>query len=1404
MAINLHSALKRFDFITADLDFLQRQVNFQPLSLTGHAITPATDASGNPLSGTVSYDPSGAITVTVTQLDGTTSQYSYADAYDPSGLRSIDGAFNNLLPGQNRFGSTDTAFLATLTGGYTSYLGQYLPAPGETDSASHSFASALDASTHRFGLAPLAAQPDYAITQSPGTGTAIVHTVIDYTPRMISQTISSDAALAATGVATATDSFNGARYIGNLATTAGDASYSGWFVLFGQFFDHGLDFIDKGGNLDSVTGKPASVVIPLAASDPLYNLAPGHQMSLSRATVSGFAADGRPTYGDHTSPFIDQSQTYGSRSAITDLLREWVEDPNHPGTYIPGMRMLDGHSLATAWQRWDGVATHQTLPTLDELRVAVHQTLNSTLGRTDISYADVLNYHGSGQPLLLDIKPVSDRIDTTSVLNVFGDGPNILQGIDLNTILVLAKQDPSDPASPTLVLGVKPGADPALAAEALLQAMGAHYIAGDGRVNENFGLTSVHHVFHEEHNFQIDNLISTMGQALAAGTYSPARIHAFQTAVPGPGGTPLTDALGNYVDAHGAISWDQNRLFDAAKLIVEMEYQHIAVDQYSHYISPDLPDFETYDVNRDPSLSLEYSQAAFRFGHSQLRETIDAIDPAGGITGKVMQFALAQAFLTPEKFAEVGPGAIALGMSHQLGNEIDEFVTPALQQSLLGQPLDLPAINIARGRDVGLPTLNEARAQIYATQANNAYTLSGDLTPYASWNDFGANMIHPGSLVNFIAAYSFDGDLTAATAAMADGAFMSGGDQGFQKIDLWIGGLAEKHVDGGILGATFNAIFVDQIDRLQDGDRMYYIFRLDAALPETTSFGNQLFTEQFKDLIERTTGIHHLTGDIFLHADSYIELGDAPSPTELAARATGGDAHKYGDLALALGLGVYSDGGASNFGNGAVVSVGGVSYIADARPNGAIGPDGVTPLSGYDAHEVIGGTAYADEIHGGGGFDTLYGDDGNDKLYGGDGSDSIYGGQGDDIIDGGAGEDHLDGGDGDDWIYAGAGTADGDVMLGGAGNDHLFGAGGDDEMFGGAGDDTIDGGLGNNLIYGEDGDDVIVSGPGDDTIDGGAGNDTIVFATAAAAITFDLAITNVQDTGGAGSDKIINVENVVGSAFNDKLYGDDGDNVLTGGAGNDLLDGRGGIDTASYADAPSGVVVDLGIAFAQNTGHGRDRLVAIENLTGSGFADILNGNAGANVLDGGLGNDRLSGRAGDDLLFGGGGNDTLDGGEGNDTLYGGIGNDILWGRVGDDVLFGGDGDDKLYGQDGNDRLIGGAGVDQLVGGAGSDAFVFDTLDPAGADTIWDFKSSDDHIEIAIAAFAGLASFGPGPLSAGELAYGAAATTASQHLIYNTRNGALYYDADGVGGAPQIEIARLLNHPTLLASNITLI
>src|SRR6185312_5630684 len=117
------------------------------------------------------------------------------------------------------------------------------------------------------------------------------------------------------------------------------------------------------------------------------------------------------------------------------------------------------------------------------------------------------------------------------------------------------------------------------------------------------------------------------------------------------------------------------------------------------------------------------------------------------------ELGLIAAFLNPLAYANGGPspeaatGAIVRGLTRQVGNEIDEFVTEALRNNLLGLPLDLPAINIARGRDTGIPSLQAARRDFYEKTGDSL------LTPYISWADFVQHIKHPESLINFIAAY---------------------------------------------------------------------------------------------------------------------------------------------------------------------------------------------------------------------------------------------------------------------------------------------------------------------------------------------------------------------------------------------------------------------------------------------------------------------------------------------------------------------------------------------------------------------------------------------------------------------------------------------------------------------------
>lgn len=313
-----------------------------------------------------------------------------------------------------------------------------------------------------------------------------------------------------------------------------------------------------------------------------------------------------------------------------------------------------------------------------------------------------------------------------------------------------------------------------------------------------------------------------------------------------------------------------------------------------------------------------------------------------------------------------------------------------------------------------------------------------------------------------------------------------------------------------------------------------------------------------------------------------------------------------------------------------------------------------------------------------------------------------------------------------------------EVLQSGAGNDTLIGDGGTDETFiPGEGDDAVTGNTGDfdvldwssssasmtidsvnatatgqgtdtwtdvSNFVGSGFDDTLLVGGGATPclppcapvgpfFSGGDGTDTVDASGATAGATIDLETLDDPFNGATGPD---DVENAVGSAFNDTLNGNDLRNVLSagdgddqlfgragndrllGGLGNDTYSGGPGADTVSFENSPVGIDADLLAGFA--SGEGDDFLAGdVEIIVGSSHDDTITGGGGLIAA-----NFRFNGRGGDDVLTGSGSNDTLRGGGGSD------------------VLRGGGGADTLAGGNGNDRLFGGSGVDIGKGGKGKD------------------------------------------------------------------------------------------------------
>ena len=219
-------------------------------------------------------------------------------------------------------------------------------------------------------------------------------------------------------------------------------------------------------------------------------------------------------------------------------------------------------------------------------------------------------------------------------------------------------------------------------------------------------------------------------------------------------------------------------------------------------------------------------------------------------------------------------------------------------------------------------------------------------------------------------------------------------------------------------------------------------------------------------------------------------------------------------------------------------------------------------LVGTNTSDTINAGAGNDVVSAGDGNDTVYGGDGNDRLYGGDGSDTLRGDDGNDRLYGDDGDDLLYGDSGNDWLWGGMGD---DVLNGSTGNDALFGGDGNDVLNAGADDDRIDGGNGNDILRGEGGDDLLIAGEGDDFLDGGEGVDTVSYAKINGSVYVSLDMPDaaptrkgIDVTQGSSSplfglDHLNNIENVIGSQFDDVIFGNHSANRLEGGEGNDFL-----------------------------------------------------------------------------------------------------------------------------------------------------------------------------------------------------------------------------------------------------------
>jgi Ca2+-binding RTX toxin-like protein len=1190
------------------------------------------------------------------------------------GLRTVDGSCNNLVEGQERIGASDELF----------------PRLG-----SKSFRDAEGAAAGFFGPGSPAV-PSSTYKQKKGN-------VFDSEPRVISnlvvdQTSTNPAAIAAAGFPVRTQGNPGVvpcttdpdpladppvaaapadctpshetLFIPNVTTDVGlSPPYNSLFTLFGQFFDHGVDQTVKSGG---------TVFVPLKADDPLIagpdhilandpgttrdesadNLPASQRfMVLTRgqnqpgpdgilgdlaATPVDESADDRQDAANTDSPWVDQSQTYTSHPSHQVFLREYENNaagrPIATGALLGGPRNADGTPGPTTGGMATWTTTKRQAADLLGIQLLDKDVLNVPMLAVD-PYGKFIPGPNRGLPQFVTTGHGLVEADRGADSGRGTLVPSDVRYFDTPFLADIAHNaDPSpqdldhDPATPPTA--PTPDANTTASADFANQPAGtyddemlnAHFIAGDGRVNENIGLTTIHQIFHSEH----DRLVGDMQHTIATSTdFSPAQRDEWKLP-----------------DGAGPGEWNGERLFQAARFVTEMEYQHLVFEEFARKVQPAINPFEPFaftQTDLNPAIRAEFAHAVYRFGHSMLTETISrknadkpgtdqVLNTADDVLGSTNDISLLDGFLNPPEYTDggaAGPltseqaaGSVIMGMSDQVGNELDEFVTDTLRNNLLGLPLDLPTINMTRARSEGIPPLNVLRRELYGS------TNDSQLQPYTNWVDFGENLKHPESLINFVAAYGQhptiryanagpDGELVNDPATPADetadngaatlasrraaathivspvlgdtvpadaddfmfstGTWANTGTKsitGLDSVDLWVGGLAEMtNPFGGLLGTTFNYVFENQLTDLQNGDRLYYLARTPGMNLRTQLEGNS-----FAELMQRNTeGTNTLKADAFATADCKFQLGKLSWPAAPAAGPDGVVGTTDDIDNVIFGAGSVNDEPVSECNENKLLlrqSDGTFQYRAVNK----VDPPGINGQSVYN------GTPGADRVRGGNDNDTFWGGLGKDVIEGGAGADVALGGEDNDIITDLGGDDVPKGGPGNDAIDAGPGL---DILMGGEGKDFTNGGANANETFGGDGDDFIMLGQSLDAAFGDSGDDFEEGGDQPDLMQGDSGN-----------------LFFLDDSQKPGSDILI------GQGGDDDYDMEGGDDVGLGGPGVEKVAGASGYDWEIGIGDPQAQDMDLAIPLVPldilQVGV-RDKFNEVESLSGGDLNDTLRG-----------------------------------------------------------------------------------------------------------------------------------------------------------------------------------------------------
>ncbi len=326
-----------------------------------------------------------------------------------------------------------------------------------------------------------------------------------------------------------------------------------------------------------------------------------------------------------------------------------------------------------------------------------------------------------------------------------------------------------------------------------------YFVSGDVRANEQIGLLATHSLFMREHNRLADDIKTRLDGG------ETVLVNKFQE-------SDLSE--GDFI-------------FESSRQVVGAQMQVITYDEWLPVILGEnaLDSYSGYDAQVDPGISTEFSTAAFRFGHTMLSPNLLRVDNNGQI---VASLSLRDSFFNPDELLNNGIDTLLMGLASQQAQELDTLLVDDVRNFLFGPPgaggFDLASLNLQRGRDHGLPDVNTVR-------------LALGLIPYSTFLE-----------------------LTGGDEELAD--VFASVYSSIDEVDLWIAGLAEKKVNGGLLGETFSYILIDQFTRTRDGDRFFYLNDLDHLM----ILDPTLQTVTLSDIIRRNSTIDNIQDNAFLVA----------------------------------------------------------------------------------------------------------------------------------------------------------------------------------------------------------------------------------------------------------------------------------------------------------------------------------------------------------------------------------------------------------------------------------------------------------------------------------------------------------------------------------------------------------